>query len=459
MDFPRTLVVLHYHLRPAGVRRVIETALPAIIRAARPHLRRVVVLTGEASPDGWEERLREACGLEPEFRVGKSLNYHPRFVSSPVRQQRLARLIGPDALVWAHNLSVGRNFGLLADLPAACEQAGARLLLHHHDWWFDNRWERVEKRDFARLARLTFPRGSNILHATLTRRECHPLARFLPTLWLPNPVQMAPAASRPDGGWFMPCRVLRRKNILEALLLKSWIAPQSPLRVMGLASSPVEADYHARIAALGQVEFGAGFKPDGPLAVTSLLEGFGLPFLETAAAGRPFIGRYLANASPDLRRAGCSLPLLYREIRMSRDWFDFAAETARQRSLWKQWRSALPAAARRLALPPRFSGKGASFSRLTLTAQLEVISSRPAWESAAKGNPVLEKAVESGELPAASLTEGARDFFSAETYAQRFWKGVGARRISPSRDGAFAAMLQQKMAADNLYPLLMAEIT
>ena len=42
------LVVVHYHWRPGGVRRVVELTLPAIV-AATPSLKQVTLLSGGAS--------------------------------------------------------------------------------------------------------------------------------------------------------------------------------------------------------------------------------------------------------------------------------------------------------------------------------------------------------------------------------------------------------------------------
>lgn len=41
------IVVVHYHLRPGGIRRVIETALPHLLRAAPAPVSEVVLATGE----------------------------------------------------------------------------------------------------------------------------------------------------------------------------------------------------------------------------------------------------------------------------------------------------------------------------------------------------------------------------------------------------------------------------
>jgi len=229
--------------------------------------------------------------------------------------------------------------------------------------------------------------------------------------------------------------------------------------VMGQASSPVEANYAARLADLADIEFGTGYQAGGPIAVTSLLEGFGLPFIETAVARRPFVGRYLPNATPDIRRAGCALPLIYREIRVPRDCLDFAAEKKRRRELFRQWRERLPAAVRGGPDDFRLPANGLPFSRLTLTGQLEVMANRPDWESAQRWNPALRTAAGTGTIPRAELTDAGKTFFSPETYARHFWQGIARARGGSDGRAAFSALLAQKMAADNRYPLLMAEIT
>ena len=65
VDFPFThLVVIHYHWRPGGVRRVIELTLPAIFEAAQPHLEKITLISGTS-----------ACEKIPECRV--------KYVSEP----------------------------------------------------------------------------------------------------------------------------------------------------------------------------------------------------------------------------------------------------------------------------------------------------------------------------------------------------------------------------------------
>jgi hypothetical protein len=47
--------------------------------------------------------------------------------------------------------------------------------------------------------------------------------------------------------WVVPCRVLRRKNIGEALLITRWLRPEAHLVVTGSASSSDEVPYSQRL--------------------------------------------------------------------------------------------------------------------------------------------------------------------------------------------------------------------
>jgi glycosyltransferase involved in cell wall biosynthesis len=60
--------------------------------------------------------------------------------------------------------------------------------------------------------------------------------------------------------------------------------------------------------------------------LTSIQEGFGLPYLEAVAAGRPLVARRLPNIAPDLRRFGFRFPHGYSRILVTPKLFDWMAE-------------------------------------------------------------------------------------------------------------------------------------
>ena len=54
-------MVVHYHLRPGGVRRIIELALPHIISTAPVRLESITLAAGEIPDAGWLEGLERSC--------------------------------------------------------------------------------------------------------------------------------------------------------------------------------------------------------------------------------------------------------------------------------------------------------------------------------------------------------------------------------------------------------------
>jgi glycosyltransferase involved in cell wall biosynthesis len=514
------LVILHYHLRPGGIRRVIELATPHLTREARGRITRVVLAIGERADRQWHEQFsRQFSHLPVEVFVEPSFNYlseqreAPRNILARVRRGIKRLLGGGDAwncLVWAHNLGVGRNLLLSRELAAACVARGIPMLSHHHDWWFDNRWERwpemrrFDFRTLAAAARAIFPEQGRFVHAAINHADAAILSRQFgdAALWLPNLTEPAvPTATAHIRAarrwlrnklaqdqapvWVSPCRFLRRKNIGEALLLTRWLRPGAWLVVTGAASSAGEipcfraletaARQHQWRLRLGVL---AGRESDKPgvaelLAVsevvllTSLQEGFGLPYLEATAAQRPLLARRLPNIAPDLDRFGFRFPQAYDDILIAPTLFDWRSEQARQMKLFRDWRAAMPSRARELvALPPVLTSAlphPFPFSRLTLTAQLEVLA-HPAldsWEACLPLNPFLNawrRRAAAGQLRVTRWPRKANRWLSGKGYARRIISAL-ATRPKLSRKGFSAVEVQadfieNKVAAHNLYPLL-----
>jgi hypothetical protein len=292
----------------------------------------------------------------------------------------------------------------------------------------------------------------------------------------------------------LPCRSLRRKNIAEALLLTRWLRPEAWLVVTGAASSADEASYfealeraarkhhwHLRLGVLAGDE---SRKPTVPellaaseaVLLTSIQEGFGLPYLEAAAAQRPLIARRLPNIAPDLDKFGFRFPQAYDEILVTPDLFDWPAEQARQQKRFKMWRASMPASVRKHVSQPVLLATNrppaVPFSRLSLKAQLEILArpARETWETCASLNPFLEawqRLAASGKLRRTPWPRTAKSWLGGEAYARRFFAALQGGRDASSRtpgDGAspprFSPMAIQSdfiaanLDARNLYPLL-----
>lgn len=514
------LVIIHYHLRPGGIRRVIELAVPHLVREAPRPITRIVLATGEAADRAWHTQFaRQVPTVPVELRVEPSFLYLSEQRGGPERiQTRVRRAVeslltdcdGDPTVVWAHNLGVGRNLLLTRELAAACATRGLPLVAHHHDWWFDNRWSRWPEmrrfgiRTLAAAARTVFPPQGQVLHTAINQADAATLARHLGrrSLWLPNLTEPAslpsPAAvdeaerwlrRRLSPGahpiWLLPCRALRRKNIAEALLLTRWLRPEAWLVVTGTASSTDELPYfqalertahrhHWRLR-LGVLAGDEGRQPAIPallaaseaVLLTSIQEGFGLPYLEAAAAQRPLIARRLPNIAPDLRRFGFRFPQAYDEILIAPQLFDWVAERARQRKAFRQWCATMPKVARAQVAPSALiestRPRPMPFSRLTLAAQLEVLSQpvRETWRACAPLNPFLEpwrQRASAGKLRVTRWPRSAKQWLGGKAYARRLFTALAS--LPHQRSSALTAECVQcefiaaKCDARNLYPLL-----
>lgn len=514
------LVVVHSHYRPGGVRRIIELALPSLVRTLRPRVTAVVLVGGEPPEARWLAALRArltgvpvTCVMERAAGYASEISARRPALVARLRTL-LARVLGdatPQShLVWAHNLGLGRNLLLTRELTRFCVRHRLPLVSHHHDWWFDNRWQRWPEmqragfRSLAAVATTTFPTASTVRHATINRFDWQMLDRHFGTQagWLPN---LGGPATRPVAAqvrearrwlrdrlgesapvWLVPCRLLRRKNLAEALLLTRWLRPEAWLVTTGGASSADEAAYAAALGRaarrhgwrmrLGLLAGGEAGTPAVPallaaseaVLLTSLQEGFGLPNLEAAAAGRPLLVRTLPNIAPDLALFGYRFPQSYDELLIAPELFDWRAEHRRQAQRWRAWRRQLPRSCRSLAdAPPLLAGdaapRPAPFSRLTLIAQLEVLA-HPAdqsWTACAPLNPYLpewrERAA-AGRLAVSHQPRRAARWLSERAYARHFSSllhAAPARALPPAAGRAAAAgFFRAKLAGANQYPLL-----
>lgn len=511
------LVILHYHFRPGGVRRVIELATPALVAHWPTAVRRVVLATGEAPDAPWLAHFRALLPstlvdvlVEPAFgytsETGTGGPELQRQVAAGLR--RFVRTRDDDVLVWAHNLGLGRNLELARQLrPDGAHRT--KWVLHHHDWWFDNRWSHFAAwpgagaSKLAAVAEAVFGGTPGACQVAINQADATVLGRHFPgqSGWLPNPVSVAapPSATRVaaarewlrercgDAGpvWLSPCRLLRRKNLAEALLLTRWLRPEAWLVTTGGPSSAEEQAYAEALRAaaedggwrlrLGVLHGDESQSPTVPellaaseaILLTSLQEGFGLPVLEAAAAGRPLLARRWPNLAPDLARFGFRFPQSYREILLDPGLFDWPRERARQAQRFAAWQELMPESVRRwVGEPALLAADGprpVPFSRLTLAAQLEVLRHPPATSQArcAPLNPWLErwqKRAATGRLRVSPWPASAARWLGGRAYARRFQallSKAGARQSEPVAALAVQQQfLRQKLRAENLYPLL-----
>jgi hypothetical protein len=375
MSHPESLLIVHYHLLPGGVCSALKNSLVALVQSGWLSQRSVKILTGRAVGIDEFRLFLDQRDLKAQIEVDTRLDYSERVwldrdafwqEASSLANWFLQQVSGP-SLFWAHNPTLGKNALVTAGLMTAAQQAFIsgvphRFLYHIHDFaecgrlwnlknlrrcWGDGGLDDfypvcknvsygvLNKADSKRLAQAGIPRESIFVLPnavpfvrTEKRKAKRSIGKYLQSYARVEGYQFE--YGRP--WWTLPIRLIRRKNVVEALLLAA-IAEDPPQLLITLdANSKPERPYaeavknlfrkdkHAAVVGFGHELVGSVFSFDDLLLAsdvvvsTSLLEGFGFTFLEGANRGRPLVGRNLPDVTFDFADAGFPATSLYDEF-------------------------------------------------------------------------------------------------------------------------------------------------
>ncbi len=365
------LVLVHYHLNRGGVSQVIVNHLRALDCVLAQPLQ-VLVLSGPRAL-GWPADLAEQLERISLRRVTlPGLDYEE--LATGAQRRRLLRDVEQllqehgfrpeETVLHVHNHSLGKNT-ILPRLVLYLARAGFRLLLHIHDFAEDCRPENyvrlrqsvseIEPADSG--VRWSYPQAPHIHYAVLNDRDLGILQRAgVPSErlhLLPNPVLVPHLQAdrhqarkklqqrfglSPQAPFLLyPVRGIRRKNLGE-MLLWSLTAPEGG--AVGITLAPLNpAEQHryrfcvqqARALHLpvvfecgesGGLSFAENLAAADWLLNTSVAEGFGMVFLESALFGRELRGRDLPEITRSFTIAGVRWPRLASEVKVCSQWFD-----------------------------------------------------------------------------------------------------------------------------------------
>jgi glycosyltransferase involved in cell wall biosynthesis len=325
------IAIVHYHLQPGGVTRVIENTLQAWEENGTEI--EAVALSGRAYPG---DRL-------PDTRVVQGLDYtSPRDAVDPrVLTERL-RASAKDALgqtpdLWhIHNHSLGKNPSLTAAVSLLAE-SGERILLHPHDFAEDGRPGNYLS--LSEVYQRAYPTGHTIHYAALNQRDrgflahmlkdsssrVHLLANAVPPSTPFSEFQEEKILDLPENLLLYPVRAVRRKNLGELALLASSHQDFHFANSLGPTNpefTPVFEDWKQFGKELElPLTYGLGEHTDASfpemvghaqsILSVSVAEGFGLGFLEPWTFGKGLCGRNLPDITSDFAELGVSLANLY----------------------------------------------------------------------------------------------------------------------------------------------------
>lgn len=423
------VAIVHYHLGPGGVTRVIQAASDVLTAAGVQH----AILTGDASESGWSSTssVRQIEGLGYLSRPGDLT------AESLVQSLRLAAteaLGAPPDLWHFHNHSLGKNC-LIAEVVALLAAAHERLLLQIHDLAEEGR-----PANYALIPDTDklYPVSARIHYAFLNTRDQNLFTQAgLPTqnaTLFPNPIAASHSALPTPHSplLFAPVRGIRRKNLGELVCLAALAPAGTRFTVSRAPSNPDALPVHdtwQKFAAQHQlsIEFdvvdrlapavGAACDFDSWLAHAthfvsgSVAEGFALPLLEAAAHGKPLIGRNLAHLTADHACHGIRAGHLYDRLLVPTDWIDRTLLrkhlTATLENSHRSYRRALSPEAIDATFTALFHGDYFDFGNLPESIQQSVI------EKLALGSDAATLRVQLG-----SDTQSARHWL-ADVIAQR----------------------------------------
>jgi FMN phosphatase YigB (HAD superfamily)/glycosyltransferase involved in cell wall biosynthesis len=334
------VVIVHYHLRPGGVTRVITNASRVLAAAGIDH----VILVGESPDDSAEDLpVRVIEGLAYAASAG-SIG-EPALTDS-LRAAAFDALGGAPDIWHFHNHSLGKN-PLMGGLVARLAEDNERLVLQIHDLAEDGRPANYQM--IAACPKL-YPVSDRIHYAFLNSRDAGIFREAgLPaenTGILVNPVAFGHGARSPGTLppiLFAPVRGIRRKNLGELVFLSA-IAPagarfavsRAPLNPSALhvhdnwqkfarrQRLPIAFDVVDRFSPApgAPAGFESWVEHSTHFISTSVAEGFGLTFLEAIARRKPLIGRNLTHIAAELARHGIVAENLYDRILVPAEWID-----------------------------------------------------------------------------------------------------------------------------------------
>lgn len=349
--------IVHHHLHPGGVTRVIESQTRAL-QHYYPGLQLRLILGHLDNPEPWEE-----SGIE--VIINEQLNYlydseslhrdHVVKLSSDIRGFFHTITKPGEDFLHIHNLNLGKNPAMTYAIYQLAQQ-GYLVLNHAHDFSEDRpanqKYMQKIIADFlgAGLQEVMYPNLSNYRFGVLNAFDYQRLQNYgveqERISLLENPVAFgAVEAELPDYEQSRqnivatlglnpaknlityPVRVIRRKNIGEFILLAVLFADTAEWLVTQPPKNPQEYQAYQEWTEFCnthgiRIHFEAGTKVDFEellvasdfCITTSRQEGFGMVYLEPWLMNTPIIGRDLEHITRDMKDKGIVFPAMYNRL-------------------------------------------------------------------------------------------------------------------------------------------------
>jgi len=327
------VAIVHYHLEPGGVTRVIENTLDSFALSSNPP--HFVVLSGRKYPGDKINNVQIVEGLD----YSSPLNViSPRLLKERMEQAAQVGLGGKPDLWHIHNHSLGKNPSLTQAVSLLAEESNP-LLLHAHDFAEDGRPSNFNA--LQEVYSSTYPTASRIHYAALNQRDYSFLKKVLTgkasqvhllanAISIPSNTEARNQKHQdlPDNLFLYPVRAVRRKNLGELAL----IAASHPEKHFANSLGPTNPNFTPIFERWKEfsnmlnlpVYFGLGEQTTCTftdmvnhakgIITTSIAEGFGLGFLEAWTSNKFLYGRNIPEITQDFSELGINLVGLYERL-------------------------------------------------------------------------------------------------------------------------------------------------
>ena len=346
------IIIGHYHLNPGGVTKIIQSQLKGL--SLIDDLEIIVICDGQGLdniklPDNATFKTFEGLGYMPNLGDKDTLKKSVKDIISFFK-----KIAKKEDIIHFHNIGLGKNAALTYAMYLLAKE-GQQLINHAHDFPEDrpNNYsylkEGLKTLGIDDMPSILYPEIENYLFGVLNSHDRQRLIGFGLTeqrvkLW-PNPVSAPNVSSglskaeakrkivealNLDAEKMLvayPVRVIRRKNIGEYILLAAAFAQSANFIVTLPPLNPVEIEPYQKWVTFCQehninLTFEAGLKAEFEWVMkgadvcftTSIMEGFGMVFVEPWLWDTPVAGREIAAVLPDLKALGITYPLIYDQL-------------------------------------------------------------------------------------------------------------------------------------------------
>jgi glycosyltransferase involved in cell wall biosynthesis len=345
------IAILHYHLLPGGVTRIIGSQIRGLQTVNNKQ--EVRVLCGKTP--GKPELSGVPVWENPVFQYLKTDGMEINFQEEAERIIRYIKAQAEGCLLHCHNPNLGKNPALTLALYLLAEE-GVEIVNHCHDFAEDrpgnmDALERMFRQTGIARKRIMYPDRPNYHFVVLNSFDRD---RILKTKipeervhLLPNPVTLDNFDPLKEKHHLRgkiikklqlhknrkictyPVRAIKRKNLGELVLLAVLFEKTFQFVITQPPKNPEEVAGYLRWKDFCQkhnlgIIFEAGdiVNHEDLIGIsdfcitTSAREGFGMVYLEPWLAGTPVSGRNLPVVTDDLRKVGLKFPGLYDMIRI-----------------------------------------------------------------------------------------------------------------------------------------------